>query len=343
MYERHFGFREEPFGVTPDPKFLYCSPQHAEALAALHYGLAERRGLLVLTAGPGRGKTTLLYRLLEHWRERAEVAFLFRAPETREQLLAALLEDLGITPEPGYAQNWRRFESYALECRQKGRRLVLLFDEAQGLPDAVLEEIRLLSNLEAPEEKLVEIVLAGQPALAERLAAEGHEQFRQRVGVWAEIAPLDPADVRRYVDHRLRVAGRTRGRLLTRKAVAALADASGGIPRHINSICFEALSQTFAEGRKRINENALRQAAGSVTPPLEGPAAAHVRPAPGRPGLGWMAAAITAGVLLGALAANLYFPNRLGERLAPAWPFWKATSVSAAPPPAVRDVREFQP
>jgi general secretion pathway protein A len=343
MYERHFGFREEPFGVTPDPKFLYCSAQHAEALAALHYGLAEGRGILVLTAGPGRGKTTLLYRLLEHWRDRAEVAFLFRAPETREQLLAALLEDLGIAPEPGYAQNWRRLESYALECRRKGRRLVLLFDEAQGMPDAVLEEIRLLSNLEAPDEKLVEIVLAGQPALTERLAAEGHEQLRQRVGGWTQIATLDKFDVRRYLEHRLRIAGRTRGRLLTRKALAALAEASGGIPRNINSICFEALSQAFAEGRKRINEDALRQAAGGVTPPLERAAVPHGLPGPGRPGLGWMAAAITAGVLLGALAANLYFPDRRGERLVPAWPFWKATAVSAAPPSMVREVRVMQP
>jgi general secretion pathway protein A len=327
MYEKHFGFREEPFGVAPDPRFLYCSPQHAEALAALHYGLVEHRGILVLTAAAGMGKTTLLYRLLEQWRDRAAVAFLFRPPESRDELLGAVLEDLGLSAGGTYSEKWRQLQNQALECRRRGRRLLLFVDEAQTLGALLLEEIRLLSNLESPEEKLLDVVLAGQPSLLEQLLQPESSEFRQRVGVWARIAALDAAEVRRYVQHRLKVAGRLRGRILQRRALAALDELSGGVPRNINNLCFEALSQAFAEGHKHVEEVAVRRAAAALGPELGPPMAAPGRVATS-PRMGWVAAAVAAGIAVGALAASLYFPR---EWRKPEWRFWNLTAVSAAP------------
>jgi type II secretory pathway predicted ATPase ExeA len=295
----------------------------------LHYGLVERRGVLVLIAAPGMGKTTLLYRLLEQWKERADTIFVCRPPESREQLLAFLLEDLGLTPEPAYVQNWRRLQTHALECRRRGRRLILVIDEAQALSDTELEEVRLLSNLEAPEEKFVDIILAGQSGLAELLARPEQTQLRQRIGVSAQIPALDLAEVRRYVEHRLRVAGQARARILSGPAMAALAEMSGGVPGNINTICFEALSQVFAEGHRKVGEPALRRAAAILSPGLHAGGLSGARP---RPKFGWIAAAVGAGVAAGALAANLYHVSRSLEWRSPARFFSAVTAVEAAPP-----------
>jgi general secretion pathway protein A len=251
MYARHFGFLEDPFGAAADPKFLYFSREHAEALAALHYGLLERRGVLVLAAPPGMGKTTMLHHLLKHWKDKADTAFLYRPPETREEMIAGVLEDLGLEAGPTYAENCRRLRDQAVESRRLGRRLLLFFDEAQGIPAEVLEEIRRLSNLETPDEKLIDILLVGQAGLA--LA----EALGQRVAIWAEMEALDAAEVRRYVEHRMRAAGRPRGQVFSRDALARIAELSGGIPRKINTICFQALSAAFAKGEKRVGRSAF--------------------------------------------------------------------------------------
>jgi general secretion pathway protein A len=253
MYLEHFGLREQPFSPTPDPKFLYCSPEHAEALAALHYGISERRGFAALIAAPGMGKTTLLYYLLERWKGRAQTAFVFHPPETREQMMAAVLEDLGLAPTGNYCADRRRLQNLALECVRVRKRLLLVFDEAQKIPLEVLEEIRLLSNLETPEEKLIEVVLAGQPALAACLSEGGAEQLRQRIAVWARLGPLDSDEVGRYAEHRLRVAGCGAGNLFARSALSAVAREAQGVPRRINALCFDALSSAFAQGKKRVH------------------------------------------------------------------------------------------
>ncbi len=302
MYARHFGFREDPFGAAADPKFLYFSREHAEALAALHYGLLERRGVLVLAARPGMGKTTLLHHLFERWKDRADTAFLYRPPETREEMIAGVLEDLGLEPGPSYAESCHRLRDQAVESRRRGRRLLLIFDEAQAIPPEVLEEIRRLSNLETPDEKLIDILLAGQAGLA----LEG-EALRQRVAIWTGMEVLDAAEVRCYVEHRMRAAGRPRGRVFSRGALARIAELSGGIPRNINTICFQALSAAFARGEKRVGRSAFE------------PASQH------RQRFRWAAAA---GVLLlvGGLVGAGHW--RRTPALAP-------TTVSAAPPPAV--------
>jgi general secretion pathway protein A len=300
MYARHFGLREDPFGAAPDAKFLYFSPEHAEALAGLHYGLRERRGVLVLVARPGLGKTILLRHLLDRWKEKAATAFLYRPPETREEMIAAVLEDLGVAPGPTYADNCRRLRDHAAEVRRRGRRLLLVFDEAQGMPPEVLEEIRRLSNLE-----LIDIILAGHPELASQ-----PEAFRQRVGVWAELGELSAAEVRRYVEHRLRVAGRLRGRVFTDEALRLLAALSGGIPRNINTLCFQALSAAFARGKKRVGVAELQ------------PSAAR------RPRLRWAAASVVLalGMALGAGHAR--------RTVAPPATVAAAPAPAPLPPPA---------
>ncbi len=257
MYEQHFGLRADPFGAAPDPRFLYFSREHAQALAALHYGLMQRRGLLVLTSPPGMGKTTLLHHLAEKWNSKAEVAFISRPPETRDEMIAAVLTDLGAEPGETYAESCLRLRDQAVEARRRGKWLLLIFDEAQGIPAEVLEEIRRLTNLDTPAEKLVQVVLAGHPKLSDRWAGPEGEALRQRVGVAAEIRALDAAEVARYVEYRVRAAGQRR-RLFTRGALRALAERSAGVPRNINQVCFAALSAAFARGRKQVGEAELQ-------------------------------------------------------------------------------------
>lgn len=328
MFLEHFSLREQPFGATPDPRFLYFSPQHVEALSALHYGLIERRGLLVLTAAPGLGKTTLLYHLIDMWKDRAETAFVFQPPQTREQMIAAVLEDLGLASTPGYHEGCHLLYAMAAECRRKGKRVLLVFDEAQAIPPEVLEEIRLLSNCETPEEKLIEIILAGQPALAERLSAPEHEQLRQRVAIWATLGPLAPSEVRRYLSHRLRIAGRGQSKLFSGRSVDLLAQVSAGVPRTINALCFQALSACCAAGGKRIQDDDIRDATLALYP-FQWAVAAGARRRPRL--LRWVAAAAIAALAVAIPA------RRVSHQLtapAPVEDLLSPVVVSAAPPAA---------
>jgi general secretion pathway protein A len=314
MYARHFGFREDPFSAVPDPKYLYFSPEHAEALAALHYGLRERRGVLVLAAGPGLGKTILLRHLLDRWKDKAATAYLYRPPETREEMIAAILEDLGVAAGSGYAENCRRLRDHAAETCRRGRRVLLVFDEAQGLPLEVLEEIRRLSNLE-----LADIILAGQPGLVSQ-----QEALRQRVGIWVELRELSAAEVRRYVEHRLRVAGRRRGRVFTGEALRALATASGGVPRNINTLCFQALTTAFAKGKRRVGR-------------------AELQPGRRRPRLRWAAASISLALGLAAGAGYARRTTPPPTTVAAAPPAAPLEALPAPPPPAPVAAPEPEP
>ncbi|MGA9632229.1 MAG: AAA family ATPase, partial [Candidatus Acidiferrales bacterium] len=205
----HFGFIEQPFGVTPDPRFLHLGPKHREALASLVRATEENRGFVALIAPPGMGKTTLLFQYLESLRHTARTAFLFQNAQDASELMQYVLAELGLSPRSrdSFEMN-QTLNEMLREEMQAGRRFVLVIDEAQHLSPEVLESVRLLSNFETPWAKLMQIVLAGQPQLAEILARPSMAQLRQRVSSIAHLEPFTAEETNHYIDHRLWVAGR---------------------------------------------------------------------------------------------------------------------------------------
>ena len=255
----YFKLQEQPFGVTPDARYLFLSSTHREALASLLYGIDEGCGFLALIASPGLGKTTLLFHALHQLREKALTVFLFQTVCTSIDLLRALLVALGVQNiEGSLIQLQSRLKEVLVAQARLGKRVVVVIDEAQNLDDSVLELIRMLSNFETPQEKLIQIILSGQLELAEKIASPDLEQLRQRVSIFSELTPFSREDTQLYIDHRLRVAGYTfAGPLFTRDAVALIADASHGIPRNINNLCFNALSLAYALQRKPIDSEII--------------------------------------------------------------------------------------
>jgi general secretion pathway protein A len=243
----YYKLTEEPFGVTPDPRFLYLSQQHREAMASLAYGTDAGRGFLALIAKPGMGKTSLLYQYLESLRGKARTAFLFRTDCDSREFMRHLLLDLGIDSS-GRDLPWMHdaLNRVLLDEMNAGRRFVLVIDEAQNLEENVLESIRLLSNFETPWAKLIQIVIAGQPQLAEILNRPSAAQVRQRISLVIRIEPLSPPDVGHYIDHRLRTAGCKDVSIFSTGARLLIAERSGGIPRNINNLCFNAMSLACA-------------------------------------------------------------------------------------------------
>jgi type II secretory pathway predicted ATPase ExeA len=256
----YFKLREQPFGVTPDARYLFLSSTHKEALGSLLYGIDEGCGFLALIASPGLGKTTLLFHALHQLREKALTVFLFQTVCTSIDLLRALLSGLGVQETQGsLVQLQSRLKEVLVAQARLGKRVVVVIDEAQNLDDSVLELIRMLSNFETPQEKLIQIILSGQLELAEKIASPDLEQLRQRVSIFSKLTPFSREDTQLYIDHRLRVAGYTfAGPLFTRDALALIADASRGIPRNINNLCFNALSLAYALQRKPIDSEIIR-------------------------------------------------------------------------------------
>jgi general secretion pathway protein A len=257
----YFNLREQPFGVTPDARYLFLSSTHKEALGSLLYGIDEGCGFLALIASPGLGKTTLLFHALHQLREKAKTVFLFQTVCTSIDLLRTLLAGLGVQETQGSLDQLQlRLKEVLVAQARLGKRVVVVIDEAQNLDDSVLELIRMLSNFETPREKLIQIVLSGQLELAERIASPDFEQLRQRVSIFSELTPFSREDTQLYIDHRLRIAGYTFARpLLTRDALALIADASHGVPRNINNLCFNALSLAYALRRKPIDREIIRE------------------------------------------------------------------------------------
>src|SRR6267378_2542861 len=260
MFLEHFGLREQPFGVTPDPHFLYFSPSHLEAAASLLYGIESQRGFMTLIAKPGMGKTTLLFALLEHLRDSARTAFLFHADADPHRFLRSLVADLGI-PDQGddIVRMQRRLNEVLIREVHAGRRVVVVIDEAQNLEDPVLEAVRMLSNFEIPGTKLIQILLAGQPQLADRLARRELVQLRQRISILSRLQQFSASETADYIDHRLKVAGYEGKPLFAPSALAIIHSRSDGIPRNINNLCFHALSLGFANGQKRIGASILNE------------------------------------------------------------------------------------
>jgi general secretion pathway protein A len=255
-----YKLKEQPFGVTPDPRFLFMSLTHREALASLLYGIDSGCGFLTLIATPGLGKTTLLFQTMNQLQEKALTVFLFQTVCTPMDLLRALLTGLGVQETQGsLIQLQLLLRDVLVEQARLGKRVVVLIDEAQNLDDSVLELIRMLSNFETDREKLIQIVLSGQQQLAEKISSPDLEQLRQRVSIFAQLKPFSREDTQLYIEHRLRVAGyEAQTPLFTRDAFSLIAEHSRGIPRNINNMCFNALSLACALQRKLIDSEIIR-------------------------------------------------------------------------------------
>lgn len=268
MYAAWFGLDEAPFTITPDPRYLYLSARHAEALAHLLYGVRGSGGFIQLTGEVGTGKTTLVRRLLEELPGDVDLALVFNPRLDREEFLAAVCEELRIPlPERRSVKTlvdalYRRL----LETHARGRRTVLVVDEAQNLSPDVLEQVRLLTNLETERQKLLQIILIGQPELRELLGRHELRQLAQRITARYHLDALDRREIDAYVHHRLRVAGAP-GRIFTPGALRVLYRVSGGIPRLINVICDRALLGAWTRERRQVDAALLRRAAAEVLPP----------------------------------------------------------------------------
>lgn len=280
MFLNFYRLRDQPFGVTPDPRYLYFSPGHREALASLFYGIETGRGFLSLIAEPGMGKTTLLFQLLQRWKGYVHSAFLFQTQCDSRELVRYLLDDLGLKSDgEDIVRMHSELNDFLYRETKAGRRVVVFIDEAQNLSDTVLETVRLLSDFEAPDKKLLQIILAGQPELEERLSRRGLAQLRQRLAIQARLEALPPNEVARYISHRLEVAGYEGAELFTPGALGLIAERSRGIPRLVNHLCFNALSLGCAQQEHRIDSELVKEAAKDLTMDIPEPrrAPAHVQ------------------------------------------------------------------
>ncbi len=261
MYLTFYGLRDRPFNATPDPRFLYMSPGHREALAQLLYGTQERKGFIVLTGKVGTGKTTLLHTLCQRLNGQSAIAFVVNSTLPFDELLEYVLEDLGIKQKgESRAQRLIALNNFLIERERAGQNTILIVDEAQNLDVATLEQIRLLSNFETPTSKLLQILLVGQPELKARLNLPELRQLKQRIGLRCQIPPLTLEEACAYIRTRLRIAGGRDLGLFADSAVDRITAYSGGIPRLINTVCDHCLLFGYADQTRRIDRHIVNQA-----------------------------------------------------------------------------------
>jgi general secretion pathway protein A len=261
MYLSFFRLARPPFGVTPDPEFLFLSSTHREALAAVVYGVEQRKGFVAVTGEVGVGKTTVLRSYLENVdRERTRAIYLFNPNVTFDRLLAFLLAELGRDAGPAPASEMaERLHAALLEEYRQGRNIVLVVDEAQAMPVETLERLRLLSNLETASCKLIQVVLAGQPELERILEREELRQLRQRIAVQARILPLSREESVAYMKHRLAKAANREGDIFTPGSLRMLARRAKGIPRTMNILCDNALVTAFGYQRRKVGRKTVAE------------------------------------------------------------------------------------
>ncbi len=311
MYTAHFGLEANPFSLTPDPAYLYLSPYHQEALAHLLYGMGEDGGFVLLTGEVGTGKTMLIRTLMEQQHEPVDIALCLNPRLTEQELVAVICDELRI----GYPRQdcslkilLDALNTHLLATHAQGRRTVLIIDEAQNLSHEVLEQVRLLTNLETRRCKLLRVILVGQPELQRLLAGPELRQLAQRITARYHLMPLNRKQTAAYIAHRLQVAGGG-PELFTSAAVKTVYRLTGGVPRLINIICDRALLGTYSRGLKQVNARLLRRAAREVLlQPVQ------------KPGFRFRLALEL--VALGALAvaaAQLYLPGLLTTLPLPAW------------------------
>jgi general secretion pathway protein A len=261
MYNAFYGFREAPFNITPDPRFLFFSAQHREAFHHILFGIRERKGFIQITGEVGAGKTTVCRAILEELGPTFRTALILNPLLTSSQLLRTILTELGLDPSGLDGAGCQdRLNAFLLEQAAKGEDVVLLIDEAQDLAPELLEHIRLLSNLETDQQKLLQIVLIGQPELREKLNERGLRQLKQRITVRYHLKPLSRTDTERYIAHRLRVAGANGRPTFTPWAIRTIHRYSGGIPRLVNAVCDKALLYGYVNGTDRLTTRSVRRA-----------------------------------------------------------------------------------
>jgi type II secretory pathway predicted ATPase ExeA len=262
MYENHFGFAELPFSVSPDPRFFYSNPVYREALVTLHYGIEARKGFVIITGEAGTGKTTLLRMLMHNLDSAIHTAFVFNPRLTFTALLRFILSDLGVTSSAkDRLKLTEQLNSHLIEQLKKGQTVALLVDEAQALSDEILEELRLLSNLETDQEKLIQIVLMGQPELESKLDQPELRQLKQRVTLRCRLLPLTEDEVGLYIASRIKTAGYEGKELFVPKAVQKITHYSNGIPRLVNVICDNALVIASAASKKQVSAEMIDEVA----------------------------------------------------------------------------------
>jgi len=266
MYLKHFNLTDRPFAITPDPRFLYLSARHREALAHLLYGLGEGGGFVQLTGEVGTGKTTICRCLLEHVPDNVDLALVLNPKVTAYELIATVCDELGID-YPSENSSIKTLTDvlnrYLLEAYAQGRRTVLIIDEAQNLSADVLEQVRLLTNLETATQKLLQIILIGQPELRTLLARADMRQLAQRVTARYHLDPINLEETGAYIRHRLQICGNSQP-LFNRRAIDRIQRLSGGIPRLINVLCDRAMLGAYVEGKSQVDDSVIRKAAREV-------------------------------------------------------------------------------
>ncbi len=328
MYRSYFGLNSKPFSIAPDPKFLYLSERHREALAHLVFGLGEGGGFVQLTGEVGTGKTTLCRALLEQIPEHVDVALILNPRLNAYELVATACDELGVS----YAHDTQSLKTvidalnaYLLQAHAQGRRTVLMIDEAQNLAIDVLEQVRLLTNLETTEEKLLQVILIGQPELKQLLARSDLRQLSQRITARYHLDPLNFEETRAYIRHRLRVCG-TAENLFTPGAIKLIHTLTGGIPRLINVLCDRALLGAYVEEKKLVDKAIVRKAAQEVVP--EQPEMHKQR--------GWLPWAAVASIIM-AVLLGFFFWSALPESEMEAVAMTREPSAIASDPPVAAE------
>lgn len=262
MYKEYYGLKEMPFNITPDPHFLFFSPSHQEAIQHLRYGIAEKKGFIVLTGEVGCGKTTLCRYLLDEIAGRPiETALILNPRLSETQLLQAILSELGVEHIKQARQEClEQLNALLLKRISEGRDIVVIIDESQNMSFQALEHVRLLSNLETNTQKLLQIILIGQPELKEKLQHKSLRQLRQRILVHYDLKPLSREEMEQYIRYRLIIAGANGRPEFTRAAMRRIYRHSGGIPRLINNLCDKALLSAYIKSKDIVSWRDVRRA-----------------------------------------------------------------------------------
>ena len=265
MYHTFYGLTRPPFEMTPDPAFLYLGETHREGLATLVYGVRSRKGFVMLTGEVGTGKTTLLHALLAQLDASTDSAYIFNPLLEPLDFFRLLFDDLGIEERCfSKAEYLLALNHYLIDRLKDDRTVLLIIDEAQNLSPEMLEEIRLLSNLETPNSKLIQILLVGQPEFSEMLDRDDLRQLRQRIVLRHELQPFDAGEMEFYVEERLRLAGYTGKEIFKRSALRELFAVTGGVPRLVNVVCDGALLTGYGRDQATLDEEIIREVANDL-------------------------------------------------------------------------------